>query len=119
MSDQHMLSDRDRRDIQGLVLFGTTCPLLRYHFFTVDEAVAGRRFVDALLANHGHLQVNTAGLRDQDARSESLVYVAFTARGLEALAVPSVAVGSFPAEFRHGARARAADLGDTGDSAPE
>ena len=38
-----MLSDRDRRDIERLVLFGTTCPLLRYHFFRVSEPVAGRR----------------------------------------------------------------------------
>lgn len=119
MTDQHMLSDRDRRDIQGLVLFGTTCPLLRYHFFRVTDAVGGRRFVHHLLEHAGPLRVNTAGLRDKDARSESLVYVAFTARGLEALAVPGAALNSFPAEFRLGAKARAADLGDAGESAPD
>jgi Dyp-type peroxidase family len=117
MSDQHMLSDRDRRDIQALVLFGTTCPLLRYHFFHVTEAVAGRRFVHALL-EHGPLHVSTAGLRDGDARSESLVFVGFTWKGLEALKVSTVSLGSFPDEFRQGAKARAADLGDVADSAP-
>ncbi len=119
MSDQHMLSDRDRRDIQGLVLFGTTCPLLRYHLFHVDDAVGGRRFVDSLLGHGDVLQVNTAGLRDKDARSESLVYVGFTWRGLEALRVPAVTLNSFPEEFRTGAKARAADMGDDGASAPE
>lgn len=119
MADQHMLSDRDRRDIQGLVLFGTTCPLLRYHFFHVDDAVGGRRFVHSLLGHGDVLQVNTAGLRDKDARSESLVYVGFTWRGLEALRVPVVTLNSFPAEFRIGAKARAAELGDDGASGPD
>lgn len=119
MADQHMLSDRDRRDIQGLVLFGTTCPLLRYHLLRVDDAVGGRRFVHSLLGHGDVLQVNTAGLRDKDARSETLVYVGFTWRGLEALRVPSVTLNSFPEEFRQGAKARAADLGDDGPSAPE
>lgn len=119
MSDQHMLSDRDRRDIQGLVLFGTTCPLLRYHFFQIGEAVDGRRFVHSLLTHGDPLQVNTAGVRDKDARSQSLVYVGFTWKGLEALAVSRCTLNSFPEEFRVGAKARAADLGDTGAAAPE
>lgn len=119
MADQHMLSDRDRRDIQGLVLFGTTCPLLRYHFFHVHDAVDGRRFVHRLLGHGDALRVSTAGLRDKDARSESLIYVAFTWRGLQAMGVPAVTLNSFPEEFRQGARARAADLGDTGPAAPD
>ncbi|MGC4084018.1 MAG: hypothetical protein QM736_18385 [Vicinamibacterales bacterium] len=114
-----MLSDRDRRDIQGLVLFGTTCPLLRYHFFNVRDAVEGRRFVHSLLEHGDPLQVNTAGVRDKDARSESLVYVGFTWKGLQALAVSAVTLSSLPEEFRQGAKARAADLGDTGESAPD
>jgi deferrochelatase/peroxidase EfeB len=119
MSDQHMLSDRDRRDIQGLVLFGTTCPLLRYHFLHVNEAVAGRRFLHTFTEPADNLHVNTAGHRDGDTRSEKLVYVALTARGLEALAVPAPTLLSFPAEFRQGAKARAADLGDVGESGPD
>src|SRR3954470_21706568 len=118
MSDQHMLSDRDRRDIQGLVLFGTTCPLLRHHFFSVSEPVAGRRFVHTLIEQGNSLRVNTAAHRDTDTRSEQLVYVAFTWKGLEALAVPAPTLLSFPQEFRDGAKARAAALGDVGESDP-
>jgi deferrochelatase/peroxidase EfeB len=117
MSDQHMLSDRDRRDIQRLVLFGTTCPLLRYHVLHVDDPVGGRRFVREL-TEHGPLHVNTAGLRDRDARSESLLYVGFTWNGLQALGMSGPTLASFPAEFRAGAKARAADLGDVGPSDP-
>src|SRR6478735_2096201 len=119
MPDQHMLSDRDRRDIQGLVLFGTTCPHLRYHLLRVNEAVAGRRFVHRLIEHGSRLAVNTAGIRDEDTRSEKLIYVGFTWKGLEALAVPGPTLNSFPGEFRQGAKARAADLADTGDSAPD
>lgn len=119
MADQHMLSDRDRRDIQGLVLFGTTCALLRYHFFRVTDPVAGRRFVSSLTESIDELHVNTAGLRDKDARSESLVYVGFTWQGLAALRVPTVVLNSFPDEFREGAKARASVVGDDGPSAPE
>ncbi|MBS1818659.1 MAG: hypothetical protein JSU08_12070 [Acidobacteria bacterium] len=118
MADQHMLSDRDRRDIQGLVLFGTSCPLLRYHFLQVDEPVSARRFVHSLLVPGDPLHINSAGVRDKDARSESLVYVGFTWKGLAALGVPGVTLQSFPETFRQGAKARAADLGDTGPSAP-
>jgi deferrochelatase/peroxidase EfeB len=119
MADQHMLSDRDRRDIQGLVLFGTTCPLLRYHFFHVNDAVGGRRFVHTLIEQGSSLHVNSAGHRDTDTRSEKLVYVGFTARGLQALAVPAPTLLSFPEEFRQGPKARATDLGDIGESGPD
>ena len=62
-----MLSDRDRRDIQGLVLFGTTCPLLRYHFFRASEPVSGRRFIRTLIAPGSFLRVNSAGHREAEA----------------------------------------------------
>ena len=114
----HVLSDRDRRDIQGLVLFDATCPLLRYHFFQVHEATAGRRFVYTLLEHGATIQVNTAGSSDPEAGSEPLVYVGVTWRGLEALAVSRVSLDSLPVEFREGPARRAADLGDVGDNAP-
>ena len=119
MSDQHMLSDRDRREIQGLVLYGTTCPRLRYHFFRISDAVGGRRFVRSLVDSESPVQVSTAGPRDQDAPSQTLVYAGFTWRGLEALAVSTVSLGSFPLEFQQGAKGRAAQLGDVGESAPD
>ena len=119
MSDQHMLSDRDRREIQGLVLYGTTCPLLRYHFFQIADAVGGRRFVRSLVDSESPVQVSTAGSRDQNAASQTLVYAGFTWRGLEALAVSTVSLGSFPLEFQQGAKGRASQLGDAGESAPD
>ena len=66
MPDQQMLSDRDRRDIQGLVLFGTTCPHLRYHFLSVNEAVAGRRFVHGLIEHGSRLAHRPAEIESVD-----------------------------------------------------
>ncbi len=119
MTDQHMLSDRDRRDIQGLVLYGTTCSTLRYHFIRVSEPVSGRRFVRALAEGQGALAVTTAGLRDEDARWDTLVYLGLTWHGLKALGASTVTLGSFPLEFQQGAKARAGELGDTGTNAPD
>src|SRR3954449_2247490 len=45
--------------------------------------------------------------------------VAFTYHGLKALGVPQESLDSFVPEFRQGMAARAAELGDVGDSAPE
>ncbi len=45
--------------------------------------------------------------------------MALTFQGLKALGVPQHSLDSFPAEFQQGMAARAADLGDVGESAPE
>jgi deferrochelatase/peroxidase EfeB len=119
MPDRSTLSDRDCRDIQGLVLFGTTCPLLRYHFFTITEPVGGRRFVRAMIEPSSPIQVTTAGVRDEDRPSPARVYVGFTWNGLQAIGASQVTLGSFPIEFREGAKARAAALGDAGPSGPD
>ena len=45
--------------------------------------------------------------------------VALSFQGLKALGVPEESLASFPPEFQQGMAARAAELGDTGESAPE
>ena len=45
--------------------------------------------------------------------------MALSFQGLEALGVPADTLASFPPEFQQGMAARAADLGDTGESAPD
>ena len=44
--------------------------------------------------------------------------MAFTFQGLVALGVPQASLDSFAPEFREGMAARAADLGDVGESSP-
>jgi Dyp-type peroxidase family len=50
---------------------------------------------------------------------EAWAAVALSFQGLKALGVPEDTLASFPPEFQQGMAARAADLGDTGESAPE
>jgi Dyp-type peroxidase family len=55
----------------------------------------------------------------QDREREAWVAVALSFQGLKALGVPGDTLASFPQEFQQGMAARAAILGDTGESAPE
>ena len=50
---------------------------------------------------------------------DTSITVAFTYTGLQALGVPQASLDSFAPEFREGMAARAAILGDTGESSPE
>ena len=53
-----------------------------------------------------------------DPSAQAWITVAFTYYGLKALGVAPASLDSFAAEFRQGMAARAAELGDVGDSAP-
>lgn len=118
-ADARLLSDEDLADIQGLVLYGTRAPFLRYHFFEVQDAVRARALVGSLL--EGGLRVSAAGRyvqADQKGQRAPL-YVGFTGLGLRALGVDREALKAFPQAFLEGARARANEVGDAGPSAPE
>lgn len=117
--DSRFLSAQDLEEVQGLVIFGTKLPLLRYHFFHVDDPVRARSFLGWFVSN-GPLTITHAGHRSEsDAAADYRLYLALTALGLRALGEPADTLMTFPKEFRQGARARASELGDTGGSAPE
>jgi len=54
-----------------------------------------------------------------ESHREAWAAVALSFQGLKALGVPEDTLASFPPEFQQGMATRAADLGDTGESAPE
>ena len=58
-----------------------------------------------------------AGSTDPSQVAWAAVGISF--QGLKALGVPEESLASFPPEFQQGMAARAAELGDTGESAPE
>jgi Dyp-type peroxidase family len=62
--------------------------------------------------------VLSAGGRPEPHR-EAWAALALTFQGLKALGVPEESLASFPREFSQGMATRAAELGDTRDSAPE
>jgi Dyp-type peroxidase family len=84
-----------------------------YHLLRIDSREAGRKLVQRLLP------VIESARSSADPARHAWVSVAFTYQGLKALGVPQDSLDSFAPEFRQGMAARAADLGDVGDSSPD
>ena len=84
-----------------------------YLLLHIDNREAGRKLVQRLLP-----VIESAAVPVRSAQN-AWVSVAFTYQGLKALGVPQDSLDSFAPEFRQGMAARAAELGDTGESSPE
>jgi Dyp-type peroxidase family len=99
-------------DIQSGALHERPSPYVgTYLLLRVDDPAAGRTLVRRL-----HPLVETA--RTLDGAGDAWLTVAFTYQGLRVLGVPQESLDSFAPEFRQGMAARAAELGDIGESDP-
>ena len=106
--------DLDLDDIQSGALHERPSPYVgTYVLLRIDNPAAGRELVRRLVDIVDHGQSST------DPKGDAWITVAFTYQGLKALGVPQESLDSFAPEFRQGMAARAADLGDVGESAPE
>jgi Dyp-type peroxidase family len=100
-------------DIQSGVLHPRPSPYVgTYLLLRIDDRRAGRELVRRL-----HPVVG-ASKPTADPANDAWVTVALTYQGLKALGVPETSLDSFAPEFRQGMAARAAELGDVGDSSP-
>ncbi|HET6241066.1 MAG TPA: peroxidase, partial [Arthrobacter sp.] len=84
-----------------------------YLVFRVDDRKAGRE----LLRRAGRVVASAA--HPSSPVADTWVSIALTYQGLRVLGVPDESLESFPVEFRQGMAARAAVLGDRGESSPE
>jgi Dyp-type peroxidase family len=84
-----------------------------YLVFRVDDRKAGRE----LLRRAGRVVASAA--HPSSPVADTWVSIALTYQGLSVLGVPNESLESFPVEFRQGMAARAAVLGDRGESSPE
>ncbi len=101
-------------DIQsGMLHQRPTSYVGTYLLLRIDKREAGRKLVQRLLP------VIESARSSSDPARNAWVSVAFTYQGLKALGVPQDSLDSFAPEFRQGMAARAAELGDVGDSSPE
>ena len=101
-------------DIQSGVLRPRPTPYVAtYIAFRIDDPKAGRD----LLARIS--RVVTSAANPTSPLADTSVSVALTYQGLKALNVPQQSLDSLSWEFRQGMAARAHELGDTGESAPE
>src|SRR5215204_5435860 len=100
-------------DIQSGALHERPTPYVgTYLLIRVDDRTAGRKLVRRLLS------VVDSGRPTPDPAKDAWITVAFTYQGLNALGVPQNSLDSFAPEFRQGMAARAAELGDVGESSP-
>jgi len=101
-------------DIQRGVLHQRPSPYVgTYLLLRIDNPDAGRRLVQRLCPVVEFAQSSS------DLAQNASISVGFTYQGLKALGVPRDSLASFAPEFRLGMAARAADLGDVGDSSPD
>src|SRR5579862_4405263 len=101
-------------DIQSGALRPRPTPFAAtYVVLRIDDRRTGR----ALMGKLGEI-VSSAADHDGPDR-DSWVSASLTYRGLQALGVPAASLDSFSRPFREGMAARAASLGDVGESAAE
>lgn len=100
-------------DIQGLILRSRPEPYVGMHaMLHVEDGSGGRELVRQLAP---HISTAQGWTEDQDAWTG----VALSFAGLKALGVPEASLNSFPIAFQQGMAARAEQLRDFGDNAPE
>jgi len=100
-------------DIQSGALHERPTPYVgTYLLLRIDDRAAGRELVRRL-----HRIVDS-GRTSSDPAHPAWITAAFTYRGLEALGVPPSSLDTFAPEFRQGMAARAAEIGDVGESSP-
>ena len=101
-------------DIQRGVLHQRPSPYVgTYLLLRIDSPDAGRKLVRRLCP------VVEFAQSSPDLAQNASISVGFTYQGLKALGVPRDSLASFAPEFRQGMAARAAELGDVGDSSPD
>ncbi|WP_285115440.1 Dyp-type peroxidase [Leifsonia sp. fls2-241-R2A-40a] len=101
-------------DIQSGALHERPSPYVAtYVLLRIDDRAAGQELVRRLVP------LVDSGVPSDDPSRDAWITVAFTYQGLATLGVPQESLDSFSPEFREGMAARAAHLGDVGESAPE
>lgn len=101
-------------DIQSGALHGRPSPYVGVHILLrIDDRRAGRELLGGLIP------ALAPASNPADPDHQAWVTAALTFQGLKALGVPQDLLGSFPPAFQQGMAARAAELGDVGESAPE
>src|SRR3954451_2827639 len=101
-------------DIQSGVLRPRPTPYVAtYIAFRIDDRKTGRELMQRVS------KVVTSAATPNSPLADTWVSVAVTCKGLEALGVPQESLDSLSWEFRQGMAARAHELGDCGESAPE
>jgi Dyp-type peroxidase family len=109
-----MTSTLELDDIQSGVLRPRPTPYAgTYVLLRIDDRLAGQELLKRLLPTLASAADPTSPAGD------AWVTLALSYQGLKALGAPPASLASFSSEFQQGMAARAAELGDVGDSSPD
>ena len=97
-------------EVQGLILRGYGMDALRVFILRVEQPAQARLFL-------ADIPITNAVIWDK--KPDFCLNLAITYDGLQALGLSQQMLESFPGEFKQGAVARAGNVGDIGESAPE
>jgi hypothetical protein len=103
-------------DIQGFILRTYAMPALRVFVLRVARRDAAGHVLRSLSDAASPLSLTSAATWQE--KPQFCLNLALTHAGLRSLGVPNASLNSFPPEFIEGAVARAAQIGDSGSSAP-
>jgi Dyp-type peroxidase family len=107
-------SQLELNDIQSGAMHPRPSPYVAFYAaLRIDEPQAGRELLRRLLP------ALTSSSDPAAPDKQAFLSVGLTFRGLMALGVPHESLDSFPQVFRQGMAARAAEMGDVGEDAPE
>lgn len=119
-ADPLKIHPEDLPDIQGLILHGYNMPKSRHFVLTIGQVSAALEFLDAITSGSGMLSVTSAARWPPGMKPEYALNIGLTAKGLEALNLPSSVnfdVGNF-SSFLGGAVAAAETVFDIGPNDP-
>src|SRR6266478_2777140 len=88
-ADPLKLHPEDLPDIQGFIVHGYNMAKSRHFVLTIGQVRAALDFLDALTSGSGALSVTSAERWPAGAKPEYALNIGLTARGLEALKLPS------------------------------
>ncbi|HYJ04515.1 MAG TPA: hypothetical protein VEX43_05235 [Chthoniobacterales bacterium] len=120
-TDPDKIHPEDFPDIQGFILHGYNMPKSRHFVLTIGQVEAALEFLTALTSGAGALSITTAERWPRGVKPEYALNLGLTARGLEALELPTVLninQGNF-SSFLAGAVAAAPSVGDVGPNSPD
>jgi deferrochelatase/peroxidase EfeB len=107
----------DLGDVQANILRGFRAEHARHFALSFTDAAQGRKFLSSLIDEHSPGPKITSG-GAWAVRPKICLNIGFTCAGLGALGVPAATLQQFPEAYREGPAVRAAQMGDTGESAP-
>ena len=105
-------------DVQGNILQGYRKPRVRHLILEIAGAGEARGWCGAIVSGGDDVPQVTSQA-PWETKPVSCFNIGLTFEGLRALGVPDESLATFPIEFQQGMAARAARLGDVGESAPE